>query len=397
MYICKKYFITMAISNIVGPPVIGKDFYGRTEELSRAHRYLETNHSLVLSAPRRIGKSSFAKRLIEDHQSIGWRCVYIDLEGIRTRDEFLQTLINEFAKSGIWTEAAGVAGGIVNRVLEGIKGIGPVKLDFAHTETPENLYSYLSELIDHTKDTLIVIDELTLFLSILDKNSDSHQEVDFFLNWFRSLRQVSGSRIRWIFCGSVGLQNFTRMRNLSMTINDLVSFDFDAMSEEEARGLVKELAESEGILMNEETIDILLNKIEWYIPYFIQLIFNNIQNHPEIKNGVSYNLIDSSIDRLVHTHELSTWSERLSEYNGQEEGARLVLTRLCESDNGMPKDQLMAIYIQYTGDSQMKADIDLSLILGMLEHDGYIMRSEGGIRHFRSPLLKKWWYYNYVE
>lgn len=59
----------MAISNRVGPPVTGDDFFGRVEELSRAHEYLDSNHSLVLSAPRRIGKSSFAKRLIADKKN----------------------------------------------------------------------------------------------------------------------------------------------------------------------------------------------------------------------------------------------------------------------------------------------------------------------------------------
>ncbi|MEZ3550892.1 MAG: AAA family ATPase [Muribaculaceae bacterium] len=387
----------MAISNKVGPPVTGEDFYGRTEELSRAHQYLDSNHSLVLSAPRRIGKSSFAKRLIEDKQSIGWNCVYIDLEGVRTRDEFLNILINKFDKSGIWTETISLAGGILNRIFEGIKGIGPLKFDFTHPETSENLYTSLSEVIDHTKDALVVIDELTLFLSILDRNADSHREAEFFLNWFRSLRQVSDSKIRWVFCGSVGLHNFTRMRNLSMTINDLVSFDFDALSAHEAKGLIEALAESENISMNNEMIAILLEKLEWHIPYFIQLAFTNIKNHPNVRMGVTYRMIDDSIDRLAHTDEISTWSERLSEYNGQEDGARLILKRLSQSDKGLSRDQLLAIYAQYTGEIPMKADNELSLILNMLEHDGYIIRTGGGTRRFRSPLLKKWWYYKFVE
>lgn len=387
----------MAISNKVGPPVTGEDFYGRTEELSRAHQYLDSNHSLVLSAPRRIGKSSFAKRLIEDKQSIGWNCVYIDLEGVRTRDEFLNILINKFDKSGIWTETISLAGGILNRIFEGIKGIGPLKFDFTHPETSENLYTSLSEVIDHTKDALVVIDELTLFLSILDRNADSHREAEFFLNWFRSLRQVSDSKIRWVFCGSVGLHNFTRMRNLSMTINDLVSFDFDALSAHEAKGLIEALAESENISMNNEMIAILLEKLEWHIPYFIQLAFTNIKNHPNVRMGITYRMIDDSIDRLAHTDEISTWSERLSEYNGQEDGARLILKRLSQSDKGLSRDQLLAIYAQYTGEIPMKADNELSLILNMLEHDGYIIRTGGGTRRFRSPLLKKWWYYKFVE
>ncbi len=379
----------MAISNKVGPPVTGEDFYGRTEELSRAHQYLDSNHSLVLSAPRRIGKSSFAKRLIEDKQSIGWNCVYIDLEGVRTRDEFLNILINKFDKSGIWTETISLAGGILNRIFEGIKGIGPLKFDFTHPETSENLYTSLSEVIDHTKDALVVIDELTLFLSILDRNADSHREAEFFLNWFRSLRQVSDSKIRWVFCGSVGLHNFTRMRNLSMTINDLVSFDFDALSAHEAKGLIEALAESENISMNNEMIAILLEKLEWHIPYFIQLAFTNIKNHPNVRMGVTYRMIDDSIDRLAHTDEISTWSERLSEYNGQEDGARLILKRLSQSDKGLSRDQLLAIYAQYTGEIPMKADNELSLILNMLEHDGYIIRTGGRNKAFPFSIVEE--------
>lgn len=56
----------MSIENRIGPPVEGKDFYGREKELGIANRLLDSGHSLLLSAPRRIGKSSFAKRLIED-------------------------------------------------------------------------------------------------------------------------------------------------------------------------------------------------------------------------------------------------------------------------------------------------------------------------------------------
>lgn len=387
----------MAISNRVGPPVTGEDFYGRIEELAQAHDFLNTNHSLALSAPRRIGKSSFAKRLIEDKSKEGWNCVYIDLEGVRTKDEFLQLLINQFEKSGIWTEAINVAGSFINRVFEGIKGIGPVELDFSTPEKTKNLYTSLSEVIDHSKATLIVIDELTLFLNVLDKNDINHQEAAFFLNWFRSLRQVAGSKIRWIFCGSVGMHNFTRMRNLSMTINDLVPFDFDALSYNEAKGLVNALAESEQIAFNPEMTAYLLEKIEWHIPYFIQLLFTNIKNYKEARNAVTKEMIDDAFEKLAHAEGFSTWSERLSEYNGEEMGARLLLKELCRADNGLTRNQLLNIYAQYTGDNPVKSDEKLSLILNMIEHDGYIMRVNGGIRRFRSPLLRKWWYYNFVE
>lgn len=387
----------MAISNRVGPPVTGDDFYGRTEELIHAHGFLDSNHSLSLSAPRRIGKSSFAKRLIEDKTSKGWKCVYIDLEGVRNEEEFLQLLINQFEKSGVWTEAINVAGSFINRVFEGIKGIGPIDFDFSSPEKTKSLYASLSDVIDHTKDTLIVIDELTLFLNVLDKNDENHQEAAFFLNWFRSLRQVTGSKIRWVFCGSVGMLNFTRMRNLSMTINDLVPFDFDALSFDEANGLINALAESEQIPFSPQMIKYLLDKIEWHIPYFIQLLFTSIKNYKDARSGVTKEMIDDAFEKLAHAHNLNTWSERLSEYNGEEGGARLLLKELCKSDTGFTRAQLLAIYARYIGENPIQADDKLSTILNMIEHDGYIMRIEDGVRRFRSPLLKKWWYYNFVE
>lgn len=387
----------MALSNKVGPPVTGDDFYGRKAELSHAHEYLDSCHSLALSAPRRIGKSSFAKRLIEDKQRAGWNCVYIDLEGVRTRNEFLQLLIEQFDKSGIWSETVGIAGGLLTRILESVKGIGPIKFDYSRQENSADLYTSLSEAIDHTKDTLIVIDELTLFLNIIDRNDSNHQEAEFFLNWFRSIRQVTDSKIRWVFCGSVGLHNFTRSRNLSMTINDLLSFDFDALSEDEAKGLIRALAESERISLSENDISYFLESIEWPIPYFIQLLFTNIKHNKDIKNGITSDIINSAIERLIHAEDLSTWSERLSEYNGQEEGARLMLKEISRSPDGLSRDQMLAMFIRHTGYSPVKADNELSLILNMIEHDGYIIRASGGIRKFRSPLLRKWWHYKHVE
>lgn len=387
----------MAISNKVGPPVTGKDFYGRIKELANAHEFLNANHSLVLSAPRRIGKSSFAKRLVEEKVNEGWNCVYIDLEGVRNQDEFLNILISKFDKSRIWNRAAEATGGMLNRVIEGIKGIGPVKLDFSRPEISENLYVSLSDAIDHTKDTLVVIDELPLFLNIIDKGDPTHQEAGFLLNWFRSLRQVSDTKIRWIFCGSVGLQNFTSMRNLSMTINDMVSFDFDALSKDEAEGLIAALTDSLAIPISNGVIQYMLDKLEWHIPYFIQLLFTTLKNYPNICNGISEQMIDSALDDLSHTDNLNTWHERLAEYNGLREGAELLLNALSMTDSGMTRGELLDIYAQFYDENPVKANSRFSLILNMIEHDGYIMRTKEGIRRFHSPLLRKWWFSKFVE
>ena len=66
----------MCISNRIGPPVEGTDFFGRTREIRHANKLLDSGHSLLLSAPRRIGKSSLAKRLIAENVRGLEVCVY---------------------------------------------------------------------------------------------------------------------------------------------------------------------------------------------------------------------------------------------------------------------------------------------------------------------------------
>lgn len=261
----------MCISNKIGPPVEGDDFFGREKEIQKANKLLDSSHSLLLSAPRRIGKSSLAKRLIEEKKNQGWKCVYIDLEETTTEDGFLNLVIEAFCKNGIWKQVAeGMSKGLAS-VLESIEKIslGPVQFNFAKKEDQEDLYKNLKELIRHDEDTFIVVDELTLFLTILSKGEDGVEKVAFILNWLRSLRQVSKTKVRWLFCGSVGLRNFTSAMNLGYTVNDLTEFSLDELSRGEAAGLLTELCKSENIEMCDELVEYTLNKLYWNIPYFI--------------------------------------------------------------------------------------------------------------------------------
>ena len=253
----------------------------------------------------------------------------------------------------------------------------------------------MKELICHDQDTLIVVDELTLFLGLLNKNENGTDKVSFILNWLRSLRQVSHTKVRWLFCGSVGLRNFTSALNLGYTVNDLTEFGLDELNREEASGLLSGLCDAEGIEMSLEDIQYTLDKLHWNIPYFIQIIFAKISE--EYEGEVNRTIIDAAYDSLCSENYLSTWSERLSEYGEYEKPARMLLKQLSTLPSGMERTSLLNVMMTGENPSELESvDYNLSKVLEMLENDGYILK-RGSIRTFRSPLLRDYWYQKFVQ
>lgn len=387
----------MSIENRIGPPVEGEDFFGRKKELERANQYLNSGHSLLLSAPRRIGKSSLAKRLIADKKKEGWKCVYVDLEQTVTEEGFLSLIIESFERNQVWRQIAeGVVQGVTT-LLERVHNIsiGPIGIDLSTPEKNEDLYKTLKDLIRHNEDTLIVVDELTLFLGTLLRSQDGREKVSYILNWFRSLRQVSGTKVRWLFCGSVGLKNFTASLDLSYTVNDLLDFHLDELNQEEARGLLRGLSQGAFIEMSEEMVSYALDKLQWNIPYFIQLLFSKLRE--SCPGPVSRNDIDQAYGELCSESSLNTWSERLVEYREMERPARLILNSLSARKAGLKRDTMLNILMTGRDPLQVEeTNMVLSKVLEMLENDGYLLR-KGPVRSFRSPLLRDYWYGKFVQ
>lgn len=387
----------MCISNKIGPPVEGDDFFGREKEIRQANRLLDGGHSLLLSAPRRIGKSSFAKRLIDEKKGQNWKCVYIDLEETTTEEGFLRLVIEAFSKNRIWKQVfEGMSKGL-SSVLERIDKIslGPVELNLAKNEDRESLYKNLKDLVRHDENTFIVVDELTLFLSVLNKKEDGSEKVAFILNWLRSLRQVSKTKVQWLFCGSVGLRNFTAALNLGYTINDLMEFSLDELSRDEAAGLLLGLCKSEDVEMGDEVVEYTLNRLYWNIPYFIQIIFSKLVEDYDGK--ITQEDVDIAYRKLCSENFLTTWSERLVEYREYEVPARQVLKLLSVRPAGMERESILNSLM--TGQEPTKVgivDYTLSKVLEMLENDGYIIRKDT-FRAFRSPLLRDYWFDRFVQ
>lgn len=375
----------MALKLKIGSPVIGEDFYGRDVELERAEALIQDNN-LMLAAPRRVGKTSFAKRLMDVQGAKGWNTIFIDLEQITNINHFFKAFHDELMA----LPEVRMTDKVMSRVKKWVSGLelstqaGPVQASIKANSTDNDDFNGLAEVLNALEHhTLIVFDELTVLLESLTLIDDDGRTVRTFLNQFRALRSSTAESCSWLICSSVGVRNYTIQHNLSDTINDVADFDLGAYSDAEATEFVSLLAQTIGIEIDDKTVRHMLAKIGWNIPYFIQLLMSRLP-----KGKVTKAAIDDAYNHLLKTGSFDTWHERLNkEYGNNKDVAKLVLQYLCVNTEGKPRDEifnyLYARFSSFDNDS-------LGLLLRALMTDGYLVK-DGELYRFRSPLLRDYW------
>ena len=386
---------TEKISIKVGIPVEGNDFYGRERELQYAWDYhILKGVSLLLSAPRRVGKSSFSKRMLKRAEENGWKTLYLDLQGIGTENAFVK-LFKEELKSAKWWNKTG---DVILKIFDSIKEskVAGNNIIIDSDLWRNDTYGKMMQLIEKSGELLIVMDELTIYLYRLLKQENGKEKVEFFLEWLRKFRQMQGTKVRWIFCSSVGIENFISMHQLSKHLNDVHPFTVGAFSEDEGKDFISRLEVDARVQFTEDHIQYILDRLAWHLPFFIQLLVEKINFLICVEDKqLSKGAIDEAYDRLLieNKNQFSTWDERLQYYDEFEKDARNVL-KLCVFPDGGSKRHLLASLSAKKDDTEKVAS-DLAKLLKMLENDGYLIENDGKYI-FRSPLLRDFWRNNVI-
>ncbi len=87
------------IRNVTGPPVVGDDLYGREQEVEQLWSALARGESLLMLAPRRVGKTSLMQELQRNPRT-NWDVVYIDVEDARGAADLFARIIAGLAQDG---------------------------------------------------------------------------------------------------------------------------------------------------------------------------------------------------------------------------------------------------------------------------------------------------------
>lgn len=387
----------------VGQPAEGdKKYFPRDKIVKKIFRKLNNGENLLISAPRRIGKSTILKHMVKHHDT-KQIIKYMIVQSVNTQEEFFKKLFNELLNEkeifegvqGYLQRASSTVKGYASRVTGfNIKGgvqLGDEKIDY-YQECINLIESFKTK-----KQIIIFVDEFPDTLNnILE--IDKSDAINF-LQKNRDLRlNFSDKNLQFVYTGSTGLKNVVRKFDKLDLINDIKTIEVPPFNEDEARELIQRLIlgfqnEIEEFNIEDDVVEYILQKITWKLPYYIQIIIDELfEYYEDNEEDITKDTIDFILSEIVkskstHADYFENWKGRLKKAfkDGDHTFAIEILNYI--SKNGS---------IQYNILHDMSVEfevIDLRYIIDVLIHDGYISE-EDKIYGFNSILLKEWWFTN---
>jgi len=376
---------------ILGSVATGGNFFRREDLEEIIWDRLRAGSSVQLTAPRRVGKTSImqfmAKQSVENYRSI-----FDDIEGVSSANEFYERIyflllscLNKMDKARIWVKKILKSRSITKISLDGIEW--KMKPDDFLKET--NLL--LREINDNAEieNIVLFLDELPVLLLKMSKKKN--EEATSILSNLRYWRQQPelNKKVRFVLAGSVGMHYVVKaIEGRIAVLNDLSTVKFEPLTHEAAVEYVKWATDSSSLFFDPVLIEYLLGKIHYNVPYFINLILNDINmqarkiNNPEITEQE----IDNAFEAIVtHNDYFQDWENRLKQYMTKVDFNFVNELLIHTAHNGVITLQEIydkAVKHEKTGD-YMKFIFDL-------EKDGYLVAVNEQYR-FISPFLGAYW------
>ena len=369
----------------------------RIKERKELIQIFKRGGSAQLLAPRRIGKTWLIDKVAKDLRAEDWLAVVVDVEGMQSIDEFLRKLCRKI--QDIDPVHKQVFSSVMQRLHQlavGELGEDPVAA-IGYVNTKDFAEALVSSLNKQDRDTIILIDEIALF--VLRLLRESEEETRDFLYSLRGLQQ-GYPKVRWLLTGSIGLDAVARRSNLQGALVDfeifkLLPFDLDA-----ARAYVETLCKQGAIrnpfAISEDDFEYLAQELGWLAPYYLKLVANRVDpTGPENEDGrrtATQNDVDNAFEELLspsHRVSFAVWEEHIDK-NFEERNVELlrhILYLCCETSNGLSKSELSNRLRANGFDVSQRKLMDL---LTILYNGGVLVDSQKRWR-FSSGLIRRYW------
>lgn len=400
--------MTDKLPNKFGPWVTGIEFFDRTSEIERLTQLLDEKNNILLVAPRRIGKTSLVRETFRRMEERGKDyLLFVDVQDCKTPEEVLVALA--LAAQPYRDLAAKIAGAFASfwkGFRDNVESVGTSELlelrfrEGIAGDWRAKAGKIVQSLAEADRPLAICLDELPVMLNRLVTGpgdpADRRATAEVFLSWLRRTVTAYPQKVRWILCGSIGLEPILARHNLSFTLGHLRAFHLPPWDRATADACLRSLAASEGHSWPEASRGALLDKLAHFIPHHVQMYFGHVMDDCRMRGAAAPTAED--VGRVWQTHMLSTRGHaELADYEERllrildESAVDLALALLTEAAVVGRLTPEVAVRI-LAGHGLGQPDKALRDVLRVLEHDGYLQTDgETGPWVFVSPLIRDWW------
>ena len=397
----------------------GNRFYARDEELEVLFEHARDGIHTLLTAPRRMGKTSLVRELLRRLAEEGtFETIFVDLEDATDpADAIAEVGAQSRPIKGAWCRVRSSFSNSLKEIGDRVDSVSISELQvqlragIAAGNQWRKGDNIISALAGNDRPVVLAIDELPIFVNrLLRRNGneitpEGKQAADEFLSWLRKNAQQHRGRIILIVSGSVGLEPILRQAGLSAQVNIFTPCDLKPWSEDTASSCLAELAEAYGLGLSLDVRMAMCRRLRCHVPHHIQQFFDYLHEHLRRESRARASLND--VDQVYENEMLSVRGQvDLEHYQGRlrvvlrTEEYRVALELLTEAavNDGLLSGDVIDQYSRHLR-SKVNAGADpivIEDVLYLLEHDGYLERQDGGYR-FISGLLEDWWRIRYGQ
>ena len=391
--------------------VDGDRFFDRESELEALRERVQDGTHTLLTAQRRMGKTSLVRELLRRLDDEGdFATVFVDLEAANDAPDAIAEIAAQarplrHVRNRIWSSFANRLRDIRGHIDE--LGLHELKLKFRASMDAGNWQRSGDQVFDalaqNDKPVVLAIDELPILVNRMVKGHDyritpeRREAADTFLSWLRRNGQAHRGKVCLIVSGSIGLEPILKQAGLSAQANIFSPFELHPWSHETSVNCLGALASNYDLDLPENVRREMCRRLRCCVPHHVQQFFDSIHEHLR-RGGRSAATIDDV--EMVYERDLLSvrgqidlehYETRLRMALGTE-SYRTALDLLTEAavNDGLLTHEAVRLHLAMALSSQRDEAVPVDDILYSLEHDGYMERQPEGYR-FVSGLLQDWW------
>ena len=412
----------MSLRKAVGKWVDGDQFFGREAELEELIERVRDGTHTLLTAQRRMGKTSLVRELLRRlKEEGGFETIFVDLEAANTPADAI-------AEIGLQSRSAKGMGPWIGSWFANVQRQVGQRVEA--TSDPNIWMSLLGTVIDagnwrqkgdqifaalakNDRRVVLAIDELPILVNRLLKGNDGRitpereKSAADLLSWLRKNGQTHSGKLCLILSGSIGLGPILRQAGLSAQGNIYSPFNLKPWDENTAVACLAALAENYDLDLPLAVRTDMCRRLRCQVPYHVQLFFDKLQAH--LRGAGRREALLKDVE-TVYTGAilgaggeilLQHYDSRLKIVLGHEghQVARKLLTEAAANDGWLRRediDRCRNYFAELAETDSGSAPTGIWDVLHLLEHDGYFGR-EGDGYQFVSGLLEDWWRARYLR